>query len=154
MIVVSDTSPLNYLRLIGVVEILPRLYGSVVIPDEVRQELLHPDTPEFVREWAAHLPEWIVVRQPLFLLPLPLDAGETAAISLAAELGADLILVDERRGRKAALAQRLAITGTLGVLANAAENDLLNFAEMIARLEQSNFRASEELVNSLLNRFA
>ncbi len=154
MIVVADTGPLNYLLLIDAVEILPQLYRSVLIPEEVRSELLHPDTPEIVRAWASSLPEWITVRQPHRLLPLSLDPGETAAISLAVESHIGLILIDDRRGRKMAQAQHLAVTGTLGILATAAENDLLNFGEMIARLKQTNFHPPESLVASLLIRFA
>ena len=151
MIVIADTSPLNYLRLIDAVQVLPTLYGSVVIPEEVRQELLHPDTPEIVRAWAAKLPEWVIVQQPQSLLPLPLDAGEIAAISLAVETRADLILIDERRGRRAAQSQHLAVTGTLGILANAARIGLLDFAEALAHLERTSFRISPELVTALLD---
>ncbi|MDQ2800149.1 MAG: DUF3368 domain-containing protein [Armatimonadota bacterium] len=151
MIVVSDTGPLNYLLQIEAIEILPALYGSVILPEIVRQELLHPNAPEIVRTWAGQLPDWVVVRQPQSFLPLLLDEGERAAISLAVEIQAELILVDERRGRQAAEAQALAVTGTLGILANAARNGLLNFAEAIARLNQTSFYIAPELLAKLLH---
>lgn len=60
MIVIADTSPLNYLVLIGEAEILQRLYGRVVIPEVVLRELQHPQTPTAEAEWVNHCP----VRHP------------------------------------------------------------------------------------------
>jgi predicted nucleic acid-binding protein len=51
MIIVADTSPINYLVLIKEIEVLPRLYGKIVIPEAVREELLRPAAPEIVRIW-------------------------------------------------------------------------------------------------------
>jgi hypothetical protein len=53
MIVVADTSPINYLVLIGQIEILPRLYTRITIPSAVLKELKHPVAPEPVRDWSA-----------------------------------------------------------------------------------------------------
>lgn len=53
MLVVADTSPLNYLVLIERVEILPVLYGTVTIPEEVRDELSAEDAPAGVRSCLA-----------------------------------------------------------------------------------------------------
>ncbi len=49
MIVVSDTSPLNYLVLVDAVYVLPEPYGEVIVPPAVREELHHPRTPDAVR---------------------------------------------------------------------------------------------------------
>ena len=75
MIVVSDTGPLNYLLRLELIEILPHLYDSVVLPEAVRQEMLHSNAPAIVRAWASQPPEWAIVGQPQSLLPLELDAG-------------------------------------------------------------------------------
>ena len=64
MIVVADTSPINYLVLIKEIEILPKLYGKVVIPQTVREELLHPVAPEIVGTWTAQAPAWPGIRTP------------------------------------------------------------------------------------------
>ena len=154
MIVVSDTGPLNYLLRLEAIEILPRLYGSVLIPETVRQELLHPNAPAVVLAWAAHLPEWASLGQPQTLLPqtllrLALDAGELAAISLAVERNADLLLMDDLRGRQAAMSQKLKIIGTLGILATAARSGLLDFNSALTRLRQTGFHVSEEVVRTL-----
>ena len=62
MIVVADTTPLNYLILIDEIELLPALYKSVLIPQEVHRELQNPRTPSVVRTWALALPAWCEVR--------------------------------------------------------------------------------------------
>ncbi len=56
MIVVSDTSPLNYLILIGHAEILPALFSRVVAPPAVVAEMLQPGAPEVVANWATSPP--------------------------------------------------------------------------------------------------
>jgi len=63
MIVIADTSPLNYLVLIGEADILLRLYHRVVIPEAVLRELLHPETPTIVSEWIARRPTWLEVER-------------------------------------------------------------------------------------------
>ena len=150
MIVVSDTSPFNYLLLLEAVEVLPQLYDAVIIPEAVQQEMLHPNTPDIVRAWAAQLPPWIIIRQPQSLLSLQLDMGERAAISLAVEISANLILIDERRGRDAAKANNLVTIGTLGILAQAARAGLVDLADALARLQQAGSYVSRELVETLL----
>ena len=49
MVVIADTSPLNYLVLIEQAEVLPNLFGAVVIPQSVLEELRHPSAPQAVR---------------------------------------------------------------------------------------------------------
>ena len=85
-VVVADTSPLNYLILIEAIDLLPRLYGGIVIPVDVLNELLDDGAPRWVSEWAMNLPEWVEVRsvQPTNDPTLsPLDQGERCAILLA-----------------------------------------------------------------------
>ena len=61
-VVVADTSPLNYLLLIGEIEILVALYGNVVIPTEVLGELTDSDSPPEVSRWVRAKPDWLQVR--------------------------------------------------------------------------------------------
>jgi predicted nucleic acid-binding protein len=97
MIVVADTTPLNYLVIIGHIEVLPALYRSVLIPQEVHRELQRPETPLIVRTWVSNLPAWCEVRL-LSSVPDPtlseLDPGEREAIQLALEAGLDTLLMD------------------------------------------------------------
>lgn len=122
MIVVSDTSPILNLARIGRLELLASLYKQVLIPPAVLRELAVS---------RAVLPgidvasvSWIILETPkdrdrVQELCEVLDAGEAEAIVLAVECQAELLLVDERRGRRMAEALGLHITGLLGVLADA-----------------------------------
>ena len=59
--VVADTGPPHYLVLIGVIDLLPKLFGRIVLPEIVRDELRHTRTPYVVRRWMADTPAWIEV---------------------------------------------------------------------------------------------
>ena len=153
MIVVADTSPINYLVLIKEIEILPRLYGKVVIPQTVREELLHPVAAEIVRTWTAQAPAWLEIRTPA-KSPDPslarLDAGERDAIMLAAELHADQLIVDDREGRRLAEERGITVIGTLGVLKEAATMGLLDLRDCVARLQTTTFYVAPEVLRNLL----
>src|SRR5438270_6810972 len=116
MLVIADTSPLNYLVWIGAVEILPKLYGKVVIPQEVRVELLATDAPAVVRSWAGEIPEWaeVCAADPI-LRDDPrwqvLHLGERAALALAAVRQPAVLLIDERAGTQIARAQGFSVIG-------------------------------------------
>lgn len=100
MIVVADTSPLRYLILIEHVQVLPALYGHVIVPPAVIMELNQERTPDLVKAWLSNMPEWLHVQAPMQALTSPgtvLGAGEREAIALAAELSADALLMDESR---------------------------------------------------------
>jgi predicted nucleic acid-binding protein len=81
---VSDSSPLHYLILVGEVDLLHVLFGNIVIPRSVQQELTYPAAPVAVREWCGKLPPWAGVRAALTVdESLPLGKGEREAICLA-----------------------------------------------------------------------
>jgi len=95
MIVVSDTSPLNYLVLIEVVEVLPAVFTRVVVPPAVVEELQAPGAPDAVKAWIAAPPSWLEVRIPESSgTSLALGQAEREAICLAYELSA-LCLIDD-----------------------------------------------------------
>ena len=155
MIVISDTSPINYLILIECVDVLPELYGRVVIPEGVFEELQRQSTPEVVREWIAAIPSWLEVRRALVPAAPELEAlgiGERQAICLAQELKAAAIIIDEERERKEARRRGLSVIGLLGVLRDAAERDLVQLEPALSRLQKTNFRVSDKLIESLLLR--
>jgi predicted nucleic acid-binding protein len=85
---------------------------------------------------------------------LPLGRGEIEAIGLAQELKADVVLIDERKASLIARKVGLTVTGTLGVLALAAERGLLDLPEVISALRQTNFREPADLVEHMLQRDA
>lgn len=149
MIVVADTSPFNYLIQVGCESLLPALYKRVLIPVAVLEELGDPAAPAIVSRWLLHVPAWIEVRRtntaPDAALSF-LDPGERQAIQLAQEQSADLLLIDERRGRVEAMRRGLATTGTLGVLLTAAERGTVDAAAVFHQLTtETNFRTTPEL---------
>lgn len=135
MIVVSDTSPVLNLARIGRLELLPLLYGEVLIPSAVYEELTTSkrELPPAI-DLAAQ--PWLIVatarnQNRVRELREDLDAGEAEAIVLAIERGADLLLVDERRGRRTATAAGLTVTGLLGVVARAKQAGLIELAKPV-----------------------
>lgn len=151
MLIVADTSPLNYLVLIDAVHILPSLYGQILIPPEVLDELGDAAGQQVVRAWAASAPPWLEVRKALAVdVSLPLDPGERAAIALAQELAADRLLIDERDGRRVAARLGIPIAGTLAVLKDAALSGLLDIESALDRLARTTFRVSPELIAAIL----
>jgi predicted nucleic acid-binding protein len=155
MIVVSDTSPLNYLVLLGVEHVLPKLFGEVFVPPAVLAELARSETPVLVRRWASQPPDWLRLRAPASIMAgLDLDLGETEAISLFIELKADSLLIDDRKGRRAAAVRGLTTIGTLTMLEIAAQNGLVSLPVMIERLSCTNFRASRSMLDEALKRDA
>ncbi|MGA9771214.1 MAG: DUF3368 domain-containing protein [Blastocatellia bacterium] len=152
MIVVSDTTPINYLILIDQINLLKNLYEHVIIPEAVIEEMQRSQTPEKVRQWVSSQPDWIEVRQTnISDTTLNLGAGERAAILLAKELGADLILMDDRKGRQAALDRGLVVLGTLAVLVTAAKREMIDLPTALRQLLKTSFRAPADLIQSLLD---
>lgn len=152
-LVIADTSPINYLLLIGHIDILPALFGKIILPSAVWDELKHPKAPLVVRSWVATPPSWLDVRpvssfQDASLAAL--DAGEGAAIALAIEIHADLVLMDDDEGVIAAREKGLEVTGTLGILSRAGQRHLLNLADAFARVKQTNFRFRQEIMDRFL----
>ena len=123
MIVVSDTSPVLNLARIGRLSLLPSLFRQVLIPSAVYEELAASKKDLDLALDLSSEP-WLLVatardRRRVQELREDLDPGEAEAIVLAIERGADLLLVDERRGRRSATAADLTVTGLLGVVPRA-----------------------------------
>lgn len=153
MVVIADTSPLNYLILIDLVELLPKLYMSVVVPQAVHQELLATGASLPVRQWASNLPSWITVAEaPQMELQWPpeLNAAEKAAITLALNTPHRLLIIDERAGTIFARSLGLETTGLLGVLDVAAELGHVSIADALTRLQATSFYCSKKLRDHLL----
>jgi predicted nucleic acid-binding protein len=152
MIVVADTSPINYLLLIDQIDLLPRLFQQVIIPDMVQNEMLDSSAPVVLQQWIANPPPWLLVQGVSVADETlnSLDPGEQAAMTLAQTLPADLLIIDERLGRQIASGRGIPIIGTLGILDDAASQGLIKLADVIARLQQTNFRISRRIIQTLL----
>jgi predicted nucleic acid-binding protein len=152
MVVVADSSPLRYLIVLGEQRLLPELLGEVWIPPAVLDELSDVATPAVVRDFMASLPRWLRVRDPkqetLKGIPSDLDRGERAALALARELGADLVLLDDAAARRQARSLGFRITGTIGVLRLAAERGLVDVPATIERLRQCGLYFDETLIRA------
>lgn len=155
-LVIADTGPVNYLILIGHIDLLPALFAKVILPAAVRDELASRKAPLPVRHWIACPHPWLEVDvSPSETDDASLrgiDAGEKAAIQLALAVHADLLLMDDRRGARAAATKGLQVTGTLGVLDLAAERGLVDFAQAVEALGRTTFHRPEALLNALLQK--
>jgi predicted nucleic acid-binding protein len=156
MIVVSDTSPLNYLVLIGAIDVLPKLFREVHVPPAVMRELKHARTPDPVKRWSNSPPDWLLMTAPSGSIPLDpkLDPGESEAIALAIELHAAAILVDEKKGRRIAQSQGIATLGTITVLELASELKLLDLPIALEALQRTTFHVTKTLIDDALERDA
>lgn len=155
MIIVSDTSPLNYLILIQADHLLPALFGEVIAPPSVIEELARIQSPPRVREWANSPPNWLQIRKPLSVeSTLNLGKGELEAIALALEMKADRVLLDDAKARQLAISRGLRVAGILAVLAESSERGLIDFRRAIDQLRQTTFYLDETLVESLLARLS
>jgi predicted nucleic acid-binding protein len=154
MIVVADAGPIHYLVLIEAIDVLEPLYERVFVPRIVADELSRAGTPEVVRTWVAQPHDWFEVRPdpPSALWLEFLDPGERAAITLALSLPADRLLIDDWEGRVEAERRHLIVTGTLGVLAEAHQGQLLDFETSFERLSRTGFYLSSRIVDLVRRR--
>jgi len=123
----------------------------------VKAELAHANTPAVVRAWISQPPAWLEVvslKQPVDSALEHLDAGEREAISLASELQAILLLMDERDGVTIARHRGLKVVGTLAALDLAAAHGLVDLRTMFDRLRATTFRSPVRLMVSMLEQDA
>jgi predicted nucleic acid-binding protein len=156
MIVIADTGPLNYLIQLGHDELLHTLYGRVIVPLGVLEEMGRPKAPSAVRHWASQPPAWIESVKVGSIDPSlhpELGLGEREAISLALTLGADLLLMDDRAARDEAEARRLSVTGTIAILIEGSLRGSCNLPVALSSLRLLGFRMSAALEASALERF-
>jgi predicted nucleic acid-binding protein len=142
MRVVVNTSPLLALERIGQLQLLKLMYGVVVRPQSVLDEI---DAGRGTYDLSPMLEnaDWIVTEpDPVeMVLRRELGAGETAAIALAVRSRADLVILDDLQARFVAQAQGLALTGTLGVLIAAARAGYLaDLKGSFRQLQEAGFR--------------
>jgi predicted nucleic acid-binding protein len=143
--VVSDTSPLIALHQIGQLRLLGTIFGTILVPPAVVREAV-----------GVERPSWIVERpltRPLApaVLRAGLGRGESEAISLALELSADRVLLDDLPARNLAQRLNIPLIGTLGILLAAKRKGLIPaIREPIDTLRRGGFRVANELYENLL----
>ncbi len=158
MLIISDTTPIISLMKAGQLNLLEKMFGSVVIPKAVYDELtvnknFEKEIESFKRctfvkvEAVANESSVNILRNVTGL-----DAGESEAIVMVEEKQADLLLMDEHKGRQVAKKMGIRITGTIGILLQAFDDKILT-KEAVERclvlLKESNIRISENLCNKV-----
>lgn len=161
MIVVSDTTPLISLLKIDRIDLLERLFGQVLIPQAVFDELTADERfqreadqirrKRFMRVRAVQNPE----SADILKRATGLDRGESEAIVLTDELHADLLLMDEAKGRAVSFQMGFKIMGTIGVLMAAYEENELTAEEVracVQGLQRTGRHISQKHYQMLLDR--
>lgn len=153
MIVVSDASPIIALESVGQLSLLRDLYERVLIPASVYREITIADKSGAAliaaESWLEERP--VSDGKAVTALMATLDPGEAEAIVLALEEEAELLLMDERRGRRIATEMGCQVLGLLGVLVEAKNRGLVpEVKPILMSLSQGSFRISEALVEHVL----
>lgn len=156
MIIVSDTTPLSELAKVGQLNLLRDIFGQVIIPQEVYNEVTAGTHPAAT---AVPLMNWIEVRsvsdsQKVLELrnSTKLGWGECGAIILAEELSANRLLIDDSPARKIAESRKLPVIGTVGILLLAKQQSLIpSVKEVLDALIDNGKRISQSLYQQVLN---
>ncbi len=158
MIIVSDTTPLRYLIEIAEVQLLETLFGKVIIPEKVAEELQRPKTPQQVKDWMLARPAWLEVRKAdlsLFTPQKKIDDGEREAFALALELKADAILLDDKNALPEAKRLNLQTIALFTLLERAAARNLIDLPAAVAAMRKTSFRLPPEpAIQAMLERDA
>ncbi|HJX27225.1 MAG TPA: DUF3368 domain-containing protein [Thermoanaerobaculia bacterium] len=153
--VISNTSPLLYLHQVGQLDLLQHLYGRVIVPPAVREELRVGAERGVSTPDVDQVP-WLEVRVPVerALLPMVTDlgAGEAEVIALGLASPGSLLILDDALGRRIAHLLDLTYTGTLGVLVRAKKQGHLAAIRPVVQAlqERTNMRLRGDLVERVL----
>jgi predicted nucleic acid-binding protein len=144
--IISDTSCLVILEKIKELELLHRLFGTIITTSEIKDEFGLP------------LPEWVLIKQVKnknyqSIIEATLDKGEASAIALALELEDCLLIIDDLKGRKFANQLGLKITETFGVLVEAKLSGAIpSIKPILEKIKATNFRIGEQLEALILKK--
>jgi predicted nucleic acid-binding protein len=155
MIIVSDTTPISELAKVDNLDLLPKLFGKIMIPQGVFDELQVGEHPAAKLVQDLSWLEVVTVENQQVVkelqLSFKLDLGESEAIALAEEIGASQLLIDEKAARKVAMARKLPLIGTLGVLLLAKRRGLLaSVKDVLDEMQAQEMRISERLYVQVL----
>ncbi|HYG64247.1 MAG TPA: DUF3368 domain-containing protein [Thermoanaerobaculia bacterium] len=142
--VIVNTSPLQYLFQLDLLDLLPELYGDVVVPGGVAREIAAGLDRGVSLPSLSSLP-WLEIREVMSpsVLPLVTDlgTGEREVLALALQSTGSLVVLDDFLARRFADRLRLRMTGTLGILLKARRTGRVDrLAPLLDRLERLNFR--------------
>ncbi len=156
MIIIADTTPLRYLIEIEEVHILEELFGRVIVPQAVFDELQDLRTPQKVKVWVQSHPDWLELRPAdisLFTPQRKIGAGEREALALAIAFNANAVLLDDNGAIQEARRLNLHAYRTFFILEQAAEKNFLDLPEAIRKMRQTGFYLPpEEAIQAMLER--
>lgn len=138
-VIISDTSCLILLDKIGELKLLNKLFGQIIV------------TQEIANEFKKELPDWFTIVEPTNktyqkILEASLDKGEASAIAFAIEQADCLLIIDDYKGRKYAEQLGIKITGTLGVIIDAKlSGHIESVRPMLDKIKKTDFRLTAEL---------
>ncbi len=140
-LIVADAGPINYLIQIGCIELLAQLAEKTVLPASVQAELSHQAAPDAVRDWAGGPPAWVEVLAAVKLFAAKdISPADREAIALARELGAAVLLMDDRTARPCAADVGVVTMGTVGSARKvAAARELVSLPVALERLRRTSF---------------
>ena len=144
--IIADTSCIILLDKIGEINLLNKLFGTIITTEEVAQEFGLP------------LPAWFNILTPhdknyQSIIENTIDKGEASAIALALELPDSLLIIDDLKGRKFAIQLGIKITGTIGIIIEAKNAGIIAAVKpLLAKIKETNFRISEELERLVLEK--
>ena len=160
MIVISDTTPILSLLKAEQLDLLQKLFDTVIVPEKVYEELTTNLIFESEKSVIVNCPFIVVekvcnkVSVKLLRNITGLDAGESEALVLYEEKDADILLIDEHKGRGVARKMSVKYVGTMGILMMAYDKDIISASEIKHCLEvllDKNIRLSRNLCNKVLN---
>lgn len=161
MIVVSDTTPLISLLKIDHLDLFEKLFGQVLIPKAVFDELTVDERYKLEADQIRRK-EFIIVKAVqnsesanLLKRATGLDKGESEAIVLTDEVNADVLLMDEAKGRTVSFQMGFKVMGTIGVLMAAYEEKELiadDIRECVEKLQNAGRHISQKHYQMLLDR--
>lgn len=155
MIIVSDTTPISELAKVNHLNLLPKLFGKVIVPQGVYDELNTGQHPAALVLGKLFWLDIVVVKNKLAVEKLQksgkLDLGESEAIVLAEEMNAEQLLIDEKAARQVAKSRNLPLIGTMGILLLEKRHGYIaNVKDILELMQQKGTRISDRLYIQVL----
>lgn len=151
--IIVNSTPLIILGKIDELEILKDLYGEIIIPQAVFEEVTSKN--DFAREQILKS-SWIKIlevhdKTNRKIYQAKLHDGEVEVMMLAKEISADLLIIDDNAAKKTAKFLEFKVTGTLGILLKAkSEKIIFEVKPILEKMLEKNFYISEEIFKLVL----
>ena len=150
--IISNTTPIITLLTISKLELLRDIYGKIIIPEGVYQEIEEGKNKNFYKDLSQI--DWVEIKSISDKKPLKyisdLDKGEAEVIVLANEINADLVIIDEKTGREYAKHFRLNLTGTVGILLKAKQLGFIKLIKpLLITMKENGIWLSQRFINQI-----